>query len=564
MTTEAAFLSEIRERPDDDAPRLVFADWVDENGDPERADFIRTQCQMAALPEWDPAAFDLQERAGDLLAEHRPRWLAHLPKWARAEELDFRRGILESATLTASVFLRHGKRLAQLVPLRHLKLSNPGSPGELASFAPLGQMTDLEMDIPGGAAPSSQFFADFHPDRLRRLTVRRSCILRGEPEVVADWPGLTHLSHLSVRMTPDADALVKSPHVGRLECLDLDGELSESAARVLARSESLAGLRQLRLARISPKGIRALGEGDLASLEEFCVWLGQEAGAAVKALLASRWASGLRSLELSGAFGPENWRHFFSSYHPDRLARLAFPASSFPPGGIADLAGADCLAGVTSLQVPYNGFDDGLAKALSRSPKLGRLVRLDLSNSAVTSEGLQAILDSDRLPCLGELLCNHVNIGPNHAVRLAGVPGLSRLRVLEMTSCGLATAGAVALARSPHVRRLVRLNLWNNAIGDAGLEALLQAPWLPHVRELHLNHNGISDRGVTALASCAALARLRLLDLRYNSGITSSGANALAGSSHLTRLLYLGAEGTRCDRESRDRLREKFGSAVAL
>src|SRR4051794_27217534 len=45
MTPEA-FLGDIIEHPDDDAPRLVYADWLDENGNPERAEFIRAQVRL--------------------------------------------------------------------------------------------------------------------------------------------------------------------------------------------------------------------------------------------------------------------------------------------------------------------------------------------------------------------------------------------------------------------------------------------------------------------------------------------------------------------------------------
>jgi uncharacterized protein (TIGR02996 family) len=37
MTSETAFLRDILEHPDDDTPRLIFADWLEDNGDPERA-----------------------------------------------------------------------------------------------------------------------------------------------------------------------------------------------------------------------------------------------------------------------------------------------------------------------------------------------------------------------------------------------------------------------------------------------------------------------------------------------------------------------------------------------
>ena len=42
MNPDDAFLQAIRDAPDDDAPRLIYADWLDERGDP-RGEFIRVQ-----------------------------------------------------------------------------------------------------------------------------------------------------------------------------------------------------------------------------------------------------------------------------------------------------------------------------------------------------------------------------------------------------------------------------------------------------------------------------------------------------------------------------------------
>ena len=53
MTHDDAFLRAIIENPDDDTPRLVYADWLDEHGQSDRADFIRVQCELARLPEED-------------------------------------------------------------------------------------------------------------------------------------------------------------------------------------------------------------------------------------------------------------------------------------------------------------------------------------------------------------------------------------------------------------------------------------------------------------------------------------------------------------------------------
>jgi uncharacterized protein (TIGR02996 family) len=44
---QAAFLADIQANPDDDRPRLVFADWLEDHGDPARAEFIRVQALWA-------------------------------------------------------------------------------------------------------------------------------------------------------------------------------------------------------------------------------------------------------------------------------------------------------------------------------------------------------------------------------------------------------------------------------------------------------------------------------------------------------------------------------------
>jgi uncharacterized protein (TIGR02996 family) len=44
-----ALLRAILGQPKEDTPRLVYADWCDENGRPERAEFIRVQVELARL-----------------------------------------------------------------------------------------------------------------------------------------------------------------------------------------------------------------------------------------------------------------------------------------------------------------------------------------------------------------------------------------------------------------------------------------------------------------------------------------------------------------------------------
>jgi uncharacterized protein (TIGR02996 family) len=50
MTHHDAFLQAILESPDDDTPRLVYADYLDEHADPDRSEFIRVQGLLARLP----------------------------------------------------------------------------------------------------------------------------------------------------------------------------------------------------------------------------------------------------------------------------------------------------------------------------------------------------------------------------------------------------------------------------------------------------------------------------------------------------------------------------------
>jgi uncharacterized protein (TIGR02996 family) len=47
MTEREAFIAAILAAPDDDLPRLVYADWLEEQGEVERAEFIRVQCELA-------------------------------------------------------------------------------------------------------------------------------------------------------------------------------------------------------------------------------------------------------------------------------------------------------------------------------------------------------------------------------------------------------------------------------------------------------------------------------------------------------------------------------------
>lgn len=50
MTEHEAFLAAICAEPLEDSPRLIFADFLELNGDGVRGEFIRIQCELAKYP----------------------------------------------------------------------------------------------------------------------------------------------------------------------------------------------------------------------------------------------------------------------------------------------------------------------------------------------------------------------------------------------------------------------------------------------------------------------------------------------------------------------------------
>jgi uncharacterized protein (TIGR02996 family) len=69
----------ICEQPWENTPRLVYADWLEENGDPERAAFIRFECDFPMPGASHPRFREWLERSNrfDSLAE---KWGSELPR----------------------------------------------------------------------------------------------------------------------------------------------------------------------------------------------------------------------------------------------------------------------------------------------------------------------------------------------------------------------------------------------------------------------------------------------------------------------------------------------------
>src|SRR5262245_50786837 len=101
---DRAFLDDVAAHPEDDGPRLIYADWLEDQGQAHRAEFIRLQCRLAAMGEHDPERFALEQREEDLLLIHRAAWIEGLPAWAIPESLRFRRGLVDQISIRTSAF----------------------------------------------------------------------------------------------------------------------------------------------------------------------------------------------------------------------------------------------------------------------------------------------------------------------------------------------------------------------------------------------------------------------------------------------------------------------------
>lgn len=127
--TGSALLRAILEDPTDDAVRLVYADWLDEQGQSERAEYIRVALRLYHYRTleiegvtWD----ELFTRAETLLARHQFAWrndsCSGLP-WGNWVS-EFHRGFVCEVRLTLTDFMRHAQALFAHHPIERVVLTD--------------------------------------------------------------------------------------------------------------------------------------------------------------------------------------------------------------------------------------------------------------------------------------------------------------------------------------------------------------------------------------------------------------------------------------------------------
>jgi uncharacterized protein (TIGR02996 family) len=237
MVDEATLLQAILDEPDDDAPRLIYADWLEEHGDP-RGEFILVQCALARCPLTDRRRPGLLARERTLLARYKDEWAGPLGDLVR--EGEFRRGFLDAVSLSADVFLAQAETLFAVAPVREVHLREAG-----------WLMKEL------AACP--------YLERLRVLSLAENDLAPAELEVFAGSPHLGGLKALKLWQNnlgaAGAGSLAASASLAALEELDLwKNDLGDAGARALSCSPHLGRLRRLDLGcnDIGPGGVRAL------------------------------------------------------------------------------------------------------------------------------------------------------------------------------------------------------------------------------------------------------------------------------------------------------------------
>jgi uncharacterized protein (TIGR02996 family) len=225
VTRDDTFLQAIIENPDDDTPRLVYADFLDARGDP-RGEFIRVQCQLALLPADDPRRTELEAVERRLLKEHDREWAAPLllPLAGMVTHWGFRRGFIEELAVEARGLQLHADIIFRLAPVRQLTLYLARSRiAALASLPHLSRVTALYLrgNKLGDRGVGDLAFSPYL-GRLASLDLELNDVGDAGVGALAASPTLPRLTDLCLSVNsigdPGALALVSCfPHLKSLE-----------------------------------------------------------------------------------------------------------------------------------------------------------------------------------------------------------------------------------------------------------------------------------------------------------------------------------------------------------
>lgn len=370
---ERAFFDRIRDEPSDDAPRLIFADWLDENGEPERAEFIRIQCALDRLPIGDSLRGALETRENELLDANRERWQSLLAPFVVCS--DFRRGVIDRVSVDTAHFLDGGEEIFHLAPVRRVRFLNVGD-----RLADLVQSPLLS--------------------HIREIDLTNNNLGNRIPILLARSSHLTRLEALDLGFTDLGDkglqVLAGSPVFAPLRSLQINdnGHLGVPGMRAIAESPHLTSLTDLDVSGngLSALALQPLFEGHL--VDRLCRLVLTEnhlRDAGIAALVASpvfaRMAERERSINLRHVeMGPNGGRALAALPAMQFVESLDLDGNMLGDAGLAALASSPHLTRIRVLTLRDNRIGDDGVRALARSPLMGTIEKLDLMDNLITQE----------------------------------------------------------------------------------------------------------------------------------------------------------------------------------
>lgn len=522
MTDEPALLAAVAARPDDDTPRLVYADWLDDHGRPERAEFIHVQCRLAALSPADddyPELIDRQDELATWLWRFEPLPLPDMTGPLRVAQrgyAEYQRGFAHevmtistgtSRTAVNQMFAAVDHHLATS-PARTVELYAP-TDRQVADFLRRPAAAGIRgLSVNATREVIKALAASPHVRQLRSLLVggeldeRTAAVLAG-----ADLP---HLTDLSLQLAVDAPraitAVAAAPWFQNLRVLRIGEHLGVPHLEALAAVPPMPDLHTLHLGdnRFEWVALRALARSEsfphLAALALGRNPLGDEG---VAYLAKAEWS--VRSLNLRGCgLSNADVRTLLGGKLLDGVRVLELGGNTLTTPAVKALAASPKLAEVRHLTLAFSKIGkDGFA-ALGASPHLKHLTRLDVNvfadeNGRAKVEDTGAFLNHGEAPRLRRLDLGGQPVGVSGAKALATRPTFANLRWLVLQGGRIGNAGLAALTAAPQLRELVVLDVAANQIAAA--PALLDSATFPRLADCKLNFNKLTPTKAQELAA---------------------------------------------------------------
>lgn len=322
MSTDPAepFYAAIRANPDDDLPRLVFADWLDENSQSERAEYIRLTCAIARQPEGE-LRNEWKTRAEQLFNKNRDNWFGPLPKLITdtlSRSLKYDRGLISDISLSAALLRAHSRSLELFAPaLRRAGIYSVGEmAGEVLSQESIRRLRSLTLS---NVTPNSLDRLTAHTEltELDRLTLSiEGCSTAREATRFLHWslvrspPSLTIGAQFQTDTTGSGSSAVdqdeqsarfiRDIHLTNIKALVLN-RTGPATGNALGDWPGLSRLDELLFFTVQPEVTFVLRSPRMPELKHFMFWnssLNEEA--IVSIATCSRLAK-LKTLGLSGA-----------------------------------------------------------------------------------------------------------------------------------------------------------------------------------------------------------------------------------------------------------------------